>query len=70
MPLLNPGDSAEAANLWYAYGWSRTIGPDLLQAIKAPFLKVLRDGDVTAHTEHNLTMIFIAICLEAPNELT
>ena len=70
VPLLDPEDSAQAANLWYAFGWSRTIGPDLLQAIKAPFLEVLRDGEVAARTEHNLTSIFIAVCLEAPNELT
>ena len=70
IPLLDPEDSAQAANLWYAFGWSRTIGPDLLQAIKAPFLEVLRDGEVAARTEHNLTSIFIAVCLEAPNELT
>ena len=70
VPLLRLGGSAEATNLWYAYGWSRTIGPDLLQAIKEPFLEVLRDGKVGARTKHNLTMIFMAICLEAPNELT
>ena len=70
VPLLSLGVSAEATNLWYAYGWSRTIGPDLLQAIKEPFLEVLRDDEVGARTKHNLTMIFMAICLEAPNELT
>ena len=70
VPLLSPRDSAEAANLWYAYGWSRTIGPDLLQAIKEPFLEVLRHGQVGVRTERNLTTIFMAICLEAPNELT
>ena len=69
VPLLSLGGSAEATNLWYAYGWSRTIGPDLLQAIKEPFLEVLRDGEVGVRTKHNLTMIFMAICLEAPNEL-
>ncbi len=69
VPLLSLGVSAEATNLWYAYGWSQTIGPDLLQAIKEPFLEVLRDGEVGARTKHNLTMIFMAICLEAPNEL-
>lgn len=70
VPLLDPGDSAEASNLWYAYGWSRTIGPDLLQAVKPSFLNVLRDGKVIARAQQNLTMIFIAICLDAPNELT
>ncbi len=70
IPLLSLEVSAEATNLWYAYGWSRTIGPDLLQAIKEPFLEALRDGKVGARTKHNLTMIFMAICLEAPNELT
>ena len=70
IPLLTPGASTEAANLWHAYGWSRTIGPDLLQAIKEPFLEVLRGGEVSARTGHNLTTIFMALCLEAPNELT
>ena len=70
VPLLSLGDSAEATNLWYAYGWSRTIGPDLFQAIKEPFLEVLRDGEIGARAKHNLTTIFMAICLETPNELT
>ena len=69
-PLLMRGDSAEAANLWHAYGWSRTIGPDLLQAIKEPFLEVLRHGEANTRTYRNLTIIFMALCLEAPNELT
>ena len=70
IPLFTPGHSDEAANLWYAYGSSHTIGPNLLQVLKRPFLEVLRGGEMDARTEENLTGIFMAICLEAPNELT
>ena len=70
IPLFSPGQSQEAGNLWYAYGWSRTIGPDLLLALKESFLAVFREGEINAGTEHNLTLLFLAICLEAPNELT
>ena len=69
IPLFRPGHSDEAANLWYAYGSSQTIGPNLLQVLKEPFLEVLRGGEMDARTEHNLTSLFMAICLEAPNEL-
>ena len=70
IPLFSPGQSAEAGNLWYAYGWSQTIGPNLLLALKASFLAVFREGEISARTERNLTLLFLVICLEAPNELT
>ena len=69
IPLFSPGQP-EASNLWYAYGWSQTIGPDLLAALKESFLEVFREGEISAGTEHNLTLLFMVICLEAPNELT
>ena len=67
---MGPGRSEEAANLWYAYGASLTIGPDLLEALKDAFLEVLTGGEVDARTEYRLTGLFMAVCLEAPNELT
>ena len=70
IPLLDPETSLEAPDLWYAYGWSRTIGPNLLHVLKGYFLEVLRRGEVTPRAEHNLTLLFMTICLEAPNELT
>ena len=70
IPLFSPGQSQEAGNLWYAYGWSRTIGPDLLLALKESFLAVFREGEIIARAEENLTLLFLVICLEAPNELT
>ena len=70
IPLLSPGRSEEASNLWYAYGWSRTIGPSLLQALKEPLLQILQDDGLRPRTARNLTMVVMAICLEAPNELT
>ena len=70
IPRFRPGESDEASNLWYAYGWSRTIGPDLLLALKQAFIDFFRAGNLNARTEHNLTLLFIMICLEAPGELT
>ena len=70
IPLFSPGDSAEANNLWHAYAWSGTIGPNLLLALKASFLEILRAGDANAQTAENLTTMFMVICLEAPTELT
>ena len=70
IPLLDPETSREAPDLWYAYGWSRTIGPNLLDVLKGYFLEVLRRGEVTPRAERNLTLLFMTICLEAPNELT
>ena len=70
IPLFNPAQSREAGDLWYGYGWSRTIGPDLLLALKDSFLAVFREGGINARAEHNLTLLFLVICLEAPNELT
>ena len=70
IPLLDPNTSLEAPDLWYAYGRSQTIEPNLLHVLKGSFLEVLRGGDVTPRAEHNLTLLFMTICLEAPNELT
>ena len=70
IPRFRPGESDEASNLWYAYGWSRTIGPDLLLALKQAFIDFFRAGNLNTRTEHNLTLLFIMICLEAPGELT
>ena len=70
IPLFDPGTSREAPDLWYGYGWSQTIGPNLLHVLKASFLEVLRRGEVTPRAERNLTLLFMTICLEAPKELT
>ena len=70
IPRFRPGESEEANNLWYAYGWSRTIGPDLLLALKQAFIDLFRAGNLNARTERNLTLLFMTICLEAPGELT
>ena len=69
IPLLDLEESREAPDLWYAYGWSRTIGPNLLHVLKGSFLAVLRSGEMTPRAEHNLTLLFMTVCLEAPNEL-
>ena len=67
---LSPGQSDEAVDLWSAYGWSPTIGPDLLQAFKEPFLEFLRDRRAEDRRIGNLRGLFMTVCLEALGELT
>ena len=67
---LDPGGSQEAASLWSAYGWSPSIGPDLLRAFKGPFLEVLRSEGPEVRKRGNLRSLFMTVCLEASEELT
>ena len=67
---LSPERSDEAANLWSAYGWSPRISPDLLRAFKEPFLTILRHRGEGDRRLGNLRGLFMAVCLEAPGELT
>ena len=67
---LRPAQSDEAAELWSAYGWSPTIGPDLLKAFKHPFLEFLQESREHNHRLNNLRGLFMTVCLEAPSELT
>ena len=69
VPYMSPGQSEEATNLWYAFSWSRAIGPNLLQVLKELFLKALQDAEINAHVGDNMTTIFMTVCLEAPHEL-
>lgn len=70
IPLMDPGQSEEAGNLWYAFAWSRVIWPDLLAAMKNSFLRVLRDRELRARSEKNLTVMFMEVCLDTPAELS
>ena len=69
IPLFNPRGSEEANNLWAAYAWSPTVGPDLLSAFKESFLEILASEEGPAFREGNLIRLFMSICLESPNEL-
>ena len=69
VPRMSPRESEEATNLWYAFGWSRTIGPNLIQVLKALFLEALQNAEINAQARENLTIIFMTVCLEAPHEL-
>lgn len=66
---LDPPDSVEARSLWSAYAASPRIGPNLLMAFKESFLEVLR-GRAGVTIQSRLTGLFMAICLEAADELT
>ena len=67
---LSPADSDQAQDLWSAYGWSPTVGPDLLEAYRGPFLDMLCHTDGVDRRTRSLRGLFMAICLEAPGELT
>ena len=66
---LDSSRSDEARSLWSAFAWSQTIGPNLLRAFKDAFLEILcgREGQ---KLQTRLTGLFMAICLEAPDELS
>ncbi len=67
---LSLGQSREAANLWSAYGWSSSLGPDLLRAFKKSFLEFLRHEGVDHRRLANLRSLFMTVCLDVPEELT
>ena len=62
--------SQEAVDLWSAYSWSPSLGPDLLKAIRAPFLEILRDNRLEDRRMRRLRYLFMAVCLDAPGDLT
>jgi len=66
---LDPSASAEARPLWSGYAASPRVGPNLLLAFKEPFLEVLQ-GRAGVTIQSRLTGLFMAICLEAADELT
>ena len=66
---LDTSCSEEAVPLWSAYSWSQSVGPDLLQAFKEPFLEILSSNRDLGRGKSRLIRLFITICLESPNEL-
>ena len=66
---LDPSASTEAWSMWSAYAASPRVGPNLLLAFKDSFLEVLQ-GRAGATIQSRLTGLFVAICLEASDELT
>ena len=70
IPRLDVRSSEEACDLWCGYGWSPSVGPDLLRAFKESFLEFLRDPEERGDKRRNLLHLFVTVCLEAPGELT
>ena len=66
---LDLSGSDEALSLWSAYAASPRVGPNLLLAFKESFLEILR-GRAGETIQSRLTGLFMAICLEAADELT
>ena len=67
---LDTDEFAEDNDLWSSYGWSATVSPDLLQAFKDPFLKILSNSRGGGRNRHKIVDLFMAVCMELPNVLT
>jgi len=67
---LQQTDSREGADLWSAYGWSPTVGPNLLAAFKEAYLEVLRHFEARARRDDNLVALFAIVCLDNPSAFT
>jgi hypothetical protein len=70
IPLFSPAGSDEAQDLWSGFAWSPTVGPNLFAAFKGPFLEALTSYERLRRRDENLVRRFVAICLDAPHELT
>ena len=71
LPLLDPSHSDTAIDLWAGFAWSPTIGPNLLEAFKKPFLSALQhEKDLAEWTTRPLVRLLITISLDVPKALT
>ena len=70
IPRLNWASSTEARDLWSAYAWSASSGPNLLDAFKPYFLEALFRYTELAGQRTNLVHLFVTICLEEPSAFT
>lgn len=70
LPKMNWAASGEARDLWTAYAWSASAGPNLLHAFKPAFLEALRRYDQIGEQRSNLVYLFTSICLEVPSAFT
>lgn len=68
IPLMHVGSKAETPGLWQGYLWAPRLWPDLLMAIKRPFLDALAHSS-TLGGEHGrqLRRLFTFACLEIPH---
>ena len=66
---LDPEESNEAQALWGGYAWSVRIGPNLLAAVKDPFLKMLERYDTKYDRRKVLVKLLVLICIDNPKEL-
>ncbi len=70
LPHFRLAGSLEAKDMWAAFAWSPTAGPNLLAALKDEFLQVLQLYDSLGRAEANLIGLFLSVCLDAPGRLT
>jgi hypothetical protein len=68
IPLMHMGSKAETPGLWQGYLWAPRLWPDLLMAVKGPFLEALTHSSALGD-EHGrqLRRLFTFACLEIPH---
>lgn len=66
LPYMHWESSEEARDLWSAYAWSASAGPNLLDTFKLDFLAAIARYDEIGEQRSNLIHLFTAICLEEP----
>ena len=62
-------ESDEAYDLWSGYAWSPRIGPNLLAAVKTPFLEMLKSYDNVHDPTTELIALLVVICIDTPTAL-
>lgn len=65
IPLMHIGSKEETPGLWQGYLWAPRLWPDLLMAIKRPFLDALAHSSTLGDAHgRNLRRLFTFACLE------
>jgi hypothetical protein len=70
LPKMNWAASDEARDLWTAYAWSASAGPNLLNAFKGDLLETFNHYEELGEQRSNLLHLFTAICLEEASAFT
>ncbi len=65
---FSPAEDTESQELWLAYSLSNRIGPNLIGAIRDPFVDIMLNSKAVSDSNIRLqlTKLFMLICLYAP----
>lgn len=60
----------EAKDLWASFAWSPKVGPNLLSAIRLPFIQVLQNYGDYGDKQDRLLALMVSIVFDSPAPLT